>query len=147
MEQAMTQDQGDRVHLDDRADGGGIDGAKLTEKEIWFGYRGRITVGQYWSRTILMAIAASVIAFYVSPAGASYDLALSVSVLWPASALAWKRLQDQDKNGALFLLILIPALGQLVWLVLSFLVAPGPNRFGPRSSYKYTTPPNHPRAS
>lgn len=127
-------------------------GEQLSESEVWFSYQGRIGPGQYWGRFFL---AAGLVAFLLLVIGPDvsddpevYQGVIGVASLfsiWPATALAWKRLQDQNRNGALFLLVFIPFLGPLIWLVLSVSGGTdGPNRFGPQTGYKYASPSNRP---
>lgn len=119
----------------------------LTESEIWFSYKGRISVGQYWGR-LLIAVAGL---FAVAVAlGYQADTATELETfegflvflyfawLWPASALAWKRAHDTGRNGASFLLILIPLAGPIIWLVFSLQQsASDPNQYGPRPGFRY----------
>lgn len=115
---------------------------QLTEQEIWFGYKGRISAGQYWGRFALLWLGSFIVGMGL--AGASEEAAVLVTLallgfgLWTGTALAWKRLQDQGKSGAMFLLVLIPLAGTIIWTVLSLLGgSTGANQFGPRSGSRY----------
>lgn len=126
-------------------DGTGVmsEGRRLTEGEIWFKYEGRISTGQYWGRFILYWIATFIVTFVVASGGDPDVVDAFVAILflfsiWPATALAWKRLHDQDRSGAMFFLVLIPFVGPIVWLVFSLLGGtPGPNQYGPSSGYRW----------
>lgn len=114
--------------------------AELTEKGIWFGYKGRISAGQYWGRAVLAWLGSFFL--YASLAGKPVESSLvlfaMVLAVWISTALAWKRLQDQGRPGGMFLLVLIPIAGPVTWVVLSLLGgSPGANEYGPRTGYRY----------
>jgi uncharacterized membrane protein YhaH (DUF805 family) len=115
---------------------------QLTEQEIWFGYKGRITAGQYWGRFALMWIGTFILGMALASTSDETAGLATVAVLvvgvWIGSALAWKRLQDQGRSGAMFFLVLIPLAGPIIWIVLSLLGgSAGANQYGPRSGYRY----------
>ncbi len=115
---------------------------KLTEAQIWFSYKGRIGVGQYWGRFALGIAGVFVVAFIIYSSSTDLDSADGVVAflwlfsIWPSTALAWKRLQDQDKHGAQMFITLIPLIGAVFWLVVSLSNGtPGPNKYGPATGY------------
>lgn len=115
---------------------------RLTEQEIWFSYKGRISAGQYWGRLALMWLGSFILGMGLAStseaAAAMITLGMLAFGLWVSTALAFKRLQDQERSGAMFFLVLIPLAGPIIWIVLSLLGgSPGENQYGPRSGYRY----------
>lgn len=120
----------------------------LTEAEIWFSYTGRIGVGQYWAR-FLLAVGGNALLGLLGFLLVQFEQEtaeilpglwgwLVLFSIWPSTALAWKRLHDTDRSGALFLLTLIPLIGFIIWLVFSLQAGtPGPNQYGPETGYRY----------
>lgn len=115
---------------------------QLTEQEIWFGYKGRISRGQYWGRFALMWMGSFVVGLGLGSvseeAAVLVFLAVMGVALWIGTALAWKRLQDQGRSGAMFFLVLIPLAGPIIWITLSLLAgSPSENQYGPHTGYRY----------
>lgn len=120
-------------------------GVPLTESDIWFSYKGRISVGQYWGRLLVGAAGFFVVALALSyQADTASDPETLEGILvfayllwfWPASALAWKRAHDTGRGGAAFLLVLVPLVGGIIWLIYSLQQSGPANRYGPGPGFR-----------
>lgn len=91
-------------------------------------FSGRATRSEYWYFFLFNFIVGIVLG-WIPFLGWLVSLALLV----PSLAVAWRRLHDMGKSGAFYLFILIPLVGWifvLIWLCKE--TQPGDNQYGPQ---------------
>lgn len=91
-------------------------------------FNGRATRSEYWYFFLFNFIVGIVLG-WIPFLGWLVSLALLV----PSLAVAWRRLHDIGKSGAFYLFILIPLVGWifvLIWLCKE--TQPGDNQYGPQ---------------
>lgn len=91
-------------------------------------FNGRATRSEYWYFFLFNFIVGIVLG-WIPFLGWLVSLALLV----PSLAVAWRRLHDMGKSGAFYLFILIPLVGWifvLIWLCKE--TQPGDNQYGPQ---------------
>lgn len=91
-------------------------------------FNGRATRSEYWYFFLFQFICGIVLG-WIPIVGWLVSLALLV----PQLAVAWRRLHDMGKSGANYLFILIPLVGWifvLIWLCKE--TQPGDNQYGPQ---------------
>jgi len=91
-------------------------------------FNGRATRSEYWYFFLFQFICGIVLG-WIPVVGWLVSLALLV----PQLAVAWRRLHDMGKSGANYLFILIPLVGWifvLIWLCKE--TQPGDNQYGPQ---------------
>ncbi len=99
-------------------------------------FNGRARRAEYWSYTLCTAVISLVISGLYQATGSSVfnilSIIVSLGLLVPGIAVAWRRLHDIGKPGAWYFLGLIPVVG---WIVLIYWFCQegvsGANEFGP----------------
>ena len=104
---------------------------EVLKKYAVFG--GRARRKEYWMFCLFNIIVALVLAVIDGLAGTSGVIAMlySLAVLIPGIAVSVRRLHDTGRNGWWLLIVLVPAIGAIVFLV--FMVqnsSPGKNQYG-----------------
>ncbi|HEX8643611.1 MAG TPA: DUF805 domain-containing protein [Allosphingosinicella sp.] len=112
----------------------------------YFDFSGRSRRKEYWMWTLFVVIVEVVLYSFIIGAAVSADgqmtamvglpfmllMVFALAIMIPAIAVTIRRLHDQDKSGAYFLLIFIPLVGPIVLLVFMCMEGtPGPNQYGP----------------
>ncbi len=96
-------------------------------------FSGRARRSEYWwfaLFTVLVSLVANVLDRAIG--GQWISLVVSLALLVPSLAVAWRRLHDTGRTGAWYFLVLIPLIGAIVLIV--FFVQdsqPGANQYGP----------------
>lgn len=105
--------------------------------QILFGFRGRVPRKVFWLYGVLgpllfSAIAEMLLGIVGVPEGRA-EVATSLMLVWPCTAVSVKRWHDRGRSGWWVLVYLIPVIGVLWTLVANGLMrgTSGPNRFGP----------------
>ena len=103
---------------------------------VLFSFRGRVPRKAYWLYgvlgPVLMSVILQLLLGIVGMAERPADVAISLLLIWPCTAVAVKRWHDRDKSGWWVLINLIPLVG-VIWSQVEngFLRGSvGPNRFG-----------------
>ncbi len=118
-------------------------------------FQGRARRSEYWWFA-LFSLVASVVAAVLdnllfNRAYGSYGVfgvIVTLGLIVPSLAVAWRRLHDTDRSGAWYFIGLIPLVGTIILLV--FLCTdskPQPNRFGPspkQPEFGYGGAPGYP---
>lgn len=118
-------------------------------------FQGRARRSEYWWFA-LFSLVASVVAAVLdnllfNRAYGSYGVfgvIVTLGLIVPSLAVAWRRLHDTDRSGAWYFIGLIPLVGTIILLV--FLCTdskPQPNRFGPspkQPEFGYSGAPGYP---
>jgi uncharacterized membrane protein YhaH (DUF805 family) len=94
---------------------------------------GRASRSEYWWFVLFTIIASIVASILDLVTGLPVFAALtSLALLAPGITVGVRRLHDRDMSGWWILLVLIPAIGTLILLILFVMRGTeGPNRFGP----------------
>ncbi|MDB5814284.1 MAG: hypothetical protein JWN23_1401 [Rhodocyclales bacterium] len=111
------------------------EGEKLTLKQIWFSFEGRIPRKVFWLYGFLLLLpvyAVAGIAFAISPKlGIVVAVPIYILAIWVGFAMQIKRWHDRDKSGWWMLLSLVPLLNIWALVETGFLRGTeGGNRFG-----------------
>lgn len=99
--------------------------------QFLFSVEGRITRRDFWLKFYLPAFAMQLAAIFIDP-GLLAALACA-ALLWPAAAVAVKRLHDRGRSGWTYLFILVPIAGPIWFLIDAGCLDgnEGPNQYGP----------------
>ena len=111
-----------------------FDYCKLCITEKYADFTGRATRAEYWSFALTVAVITGVLNLIArnSTVFSIISGLLSLALLVPQLAAAWRRLHDTGRNGAWYFIGLIPLVGWII--VIYWLCLPGDpdmNRFGP----------------
>ncbi|MDB5800376.1 MAG: hypothetical protein JWL63_1315 [Rhodocyclales bacterium] len=111
------------------------EGEKLSLKQIWFSFEGRVPRKVFWLYGFLLMLplyAVVGIAFAISPKlGLVVAVPLYIVMVWAGFAMQVKRWHDRDKSGWWLLLSFIPFANIWAFIETGFLRgSEGGNRFG-----------------
>ena len=99
-------------------------------------FNGRASRTEYWSFTLCSSIISGLISLLYRSTGSEVvsilSLVVSLALLVPGIAVAWRRLHDIGKQGAWYVIGLLPVVG---WIVLIYWFCQdgvaGENEYGP----------------
>lgn len=98
-------------------------------------FSGRATRAEYWwwvLFNVIVSIVVGVVAGIIPHVGQFISYAVSLALLIPSLAVAWRRLHDMGRAGGWYFIGLIPLVGWIILIVwLCALSQPFDNRFGP----------------
>jgi len=112
------------------------EGEKLTFKQIWFSFEGRIPRKVFWLYSLLMIVPVAVIfgvAAAISPKlMVVVAIPTYIAIIWISFAIQIKRWHDRDKSGWWVLIGFVPVIGGLWALIENGFLrgSEGENRFG-----------------
>ena len=113
-------------------------GVKMTFKQLWLSFEGRIPRKAYWIYGVVPLMVVNVVAAILAAPlrlGALIQLVfvlLIVLLTWSSLALAAKRWHDRDKSAWWILILFVPVIGGLWTFIENGCLrgTVGPNRFG-----------------
>lgn len=99
-------------------------------------FNGRASRAEYWSYTLCSALLSGIISLLYRATGSDFisivSYIVSLALLVPGIAVAWRRLHDIGKPGAWYFIGVIPVIG---WIVLIYWFLQegitGENEYGP----------------
>ncbi len=102
-------------------------------KNKYLQFDGRAGRPEYWFFFLAVLVVSIILSIIDSLlTGFLLSAIFSLAILLPSLAVCVRRFHDQDRSGWFALLLLIPAVGVIIVLVLMALPgSPGANRFGP----------------
>jgi uncharacterized membrane protein YhaH (DUF805 family) len=132
MDSAQNPYQAPKSEVTDISQG---EGEKLTNKQIWFSFEGRIPRKVFWLYGLLLLVPLYLlvtVAFFVSPKlGIVLAIPIYVLAVWVGFAMSIKRWHDRDKSGWWMLIGMIPVINIWALIETGFLRGTaGGNRFG-----------------
>jgi uncharacterized membrane protein YhaH (DUF805 family) len=118
---------------------------KITWSELLFSFKGRIPRSTYWLKWSIPIIVISIILDILDPMlGTTYmidpelnlhfgilSLIFTIVIIYPSTAVAFKRCHDRGRSGWFLLLFLIPIVNLWPTIELAFIKGTnGPNKYG-----------------
>jgi len=114
--------------------------SKLSLKEIYFSFKGRIPRKVFWIHGMLGMIGASIVigivigglAALIGGAAMILLIPFYIALVWAGLAISIKRWHDRNKSGWWVLIGLVPIIGLWAIIETGFLeTIPGDNEYGP----------------
>ena len=98
-------------------------------------FSGRARRSEYWYFVLLSFIVSVVLGIltqFLGIIGTLLSGVWSLAILVPSLALGWRRLHDIGKSGAWYFIILVPLVGEILFIIWMCKDSqPGENQYGP----------------